>query len=459
VTNLIPGSSPPKSKWHHARHVDLIDEHLVKLHAREYLKAGYLGLIIETPPRHGKSELVSHYDSVYYLGAHPDDRIILTSYEANFAAHWGRKVRDTMDEWGEMLYGISVSGTSSAADRWDLKGHQGGMYTAGARGAITGRGANYLKMDDPIKNMEEAQSETIRQRIWDNWVSALRTRIEPGGVAVVIGTRWHEDDLIGRLLRAEVEDPDADKWIRIRLPALAEEPDEDFPEEDQLGREPGEALWPERWPEWRLKPHQANAYNWGSLYQQRPAPLEGGLFQQDWLPVVPDPRTGFKKNIRYWDMAATDPKKGEDPDWTVGLLLGEHKDGLYYVRDVNRFRADPGKVERIMRGVAKEDGHLVRIRVEREPGSQGKLYIRHLARSHFNGYAFRGVRATGPKEVRADAVSGACERGEIRLVRGVWNRDFIREVTKYPNATKDDQVDAFSGAFQEMTKTGRVWSA
>jgi predicted phage terminase large subunit-like protein len=392
---------------------------------------------------------------VYYLGAHPEERIILASYEADFAATWGGKARNTMEEWGKALYGLEVDPRSSASNRWDLKGHLGGMYTAGARGAITGRGAHYLKMDDPIKNSEEAQSETIRQRIWENWKSSLRTRIEPGGIALVIGTRWHEDDLIGRLIRDMDEDPHADRWIRIRLPAIAEQPDEDFPDPDMLGRAPGEVLWPERWPEPLLRPHQSNAYNWASLFQQRPAPQEGGIFKTEWLEIVPHPGGKFKKLIRRWDMAATDPKKGEDPDWTVGLLFGEHMNGLYYVLDVVRFR-ESTTVEKRMRETARQDGRKVRVRVEQEPGSQGKLYIRHLARKHFRGYAFRGVRSTGPKELRADKVAGACEREEIKVVRGAWNRTFISEVTKFPNATKDDQVDAFSGAYEDMTRGGTV---
>jgi hypothetical protein len=183
--------------------------------------------------------------------------------------------------------------------------------------------------------------------------------LEPGGVILVVGTRWHEDDVIGRLLRSQGDGPmgkldplydeRADRFLRVRLPAIAEEPDEEFPEEDPLGRVVGEALFPERWPVELLRPQMANELTWASLYQQRPTPKEGTLFKEDWFEVVPHPGGRFKKKVRFWDTASTDPKEGDDPDWTVGLLLGEHANGLYYVLDIVRFRESPGRFEERMK--------------------------------------------------------------------------------------------------------------
>lgn len=444
------------SRWIHARHVDYLDEILVNLVAGVYREQGYLGVIVMEPPRHGKSELCSRYFPSWYLGGFPDNRVILVSYEAEFAAMWGGRVRDLMKAHGNTFFGVNVSRKSTAADRWDIEGHLGGMYTAGARGSITGRGANLLVYDDPIKNAEEAQSETIRNKIYQEWKQTFRTRIEPGGVALVIGTRWHEDDLIGRLMRDMDEDPEADKWIVVRLPAVAEAPSEDWPDPDPLGRKPGEVLFPERWSYESLVPHMSNAYTWNALYQQRPAPLEGGLFKEEDLEIVPYPPGKFRRLVRRWDLASTDPKKGEDPDWSVGLLLGEHTDGLYYVLDVERFRKDnvEPELKRVRDKDTQEYGRRVRTRMEREPGSQGKLFIRHLGRTIYRGYAFRGIPSTGNKILRAEIVANATERKEVKVVRGKWNRAFIKEVIRFPFATKDDQVDALSGAYEDMTGRG-----
>ena len=453
-----PDTSP--SSWIHAKHVDYVDKLIVELVAGELLKLGYIGILIQEPPRHGKSELCSHYTPSWYLQAKPDNRVILVSYEATFAASWGRKARNTTQEFGS-ISGIEIDPRSSAADRWDIKGHKGGMYTAGALGGITGRGADLLIFDDLIKNQQDAQSEVLRDKTWEEWKNTFRTRLEPGGVILGIGTRWHEDDVIGRLIRAQGDGPlgkldplydeRADRFLVVRLPAVAEEPDEDFPDEDILGRVPGEELFPERWPIHLLSAHMANELTWAALFQQRPTPKEGSLFKDSWLEVVPHPGGKFRKKVRFWDTASTDPKEGEDPDWTVGLLIGLHTNGLYYVLDVVRFRESPGKFEERMKSVTVRDrrDRIIRYRVAQEPGSQGKLYIRVLANTIFRGLNMRGHRETGSKYQRADLVAGAAERSEIKVVRALWNREFLREVRRFPFSTHDDQVDALSGAYAE----------
>ncbi len=441
-----------ESRWQHAKHVDFLDNLLVELMAGKLAEQGYVGLVIEEPPRHGKSELCSHYTPAYYLGANPDNRVILCSYESDFATSWGRKVRDTLEEFGPSIYGIQVNPRSAAANRWDILGKRGGMITAGVGGAITGRGGNFLIVDDPVKDMATAQSQVYRQKHWEWYKSTFRSRLEPGGIILLIGTRWHEDDLIGRVLKEMGEDPEADRFMRVRLPALAEAPDEDFPDPDPLGRKVGEALWPERWGAERFRPLQVNAQVWAALYQQRPAPAEGGLFLESWFDVVPWPPGRMKKVVRFWDTAATDPKAGEDPDWTVGLKMGLHESGIYYVLGVERFRKGQG-FENELRKVTREDGNI-RFRMEQEPGSQGKHYIRTLANSVFRGRAFRGIKSTGNKMLRAEKVAAAAERGEVKVIRGAWNRTFLSEVRHFPYGTHDDQVDALSGAYSTLSGVG-----
>lgn len=384
---------------------------------------------------------------------------MLASYEADFASTWGRKVRDTVTEHGKSWFGVTVSKRTSASDMWNLAPpNKGGMYTAGVGGALTGKGANLLIIDDPVKNSADASSETLREKQWVWYKSTFRTRLEPGGIILIIGTRWHEDDLIGRVVREQEEadpaDPEVDRFIRVRLPAIAEEPDEDFPLPDPLGRKVGEALFPERFPVEKLRPLMSNAYTWSSLYQQRPAPAEGGLFNKDWFIVEPKvPRdVKLKRYVRYWDLAATDPKAGEDPDWSVGLLMAHGDDDRFYILDMVRFRESPGKQNTTLRRTAVADNLRVKHVAEQEPGSAGKIAIWHLARGPFRGYRFRGKRTTGSKVLRADTVSDAVERGEVVLLKARWNRDFFKEVTKFPNAAHDDIVDALSGGYEVLTK-------
>ncbi len=201
-------------------HLELIDEQVVEAVWRAGKRARPEILLISAPPRHGKSTLVSEYLPAWFLGTFPERRVILTSYEADFAASWGAKTRGLLEAHGRSLYGIRVDERSRSAARWDLARKQGGVITPGVGGPITGRGAHLLVIDDPIKNAEQSQSPTIRAKQWDWWLSTARTRLEPGAVVVVVMTRWHQGDLGGKLLQASQEGGDPVR--EIRFPALAE---------------------------------------------------------------------------------------------------------------------------------------------------------------------------------------------------------------------------------------------
>jgi predicted phage terminase large subunit-like protein len=276
--------------WLPYQHLVLLNDRILAAVSGELHQDGKTGLIVAMPPRHGKSELVSKYTPAWFEGRFPDRRIILASYQAQFAATWGRKARDLLEEHGEDIFGVSVSQKSSAADHWEVAGHQGAMVTAGAGGAITGKGAELLIVDDPVKNQEEAASEVMREKVWDWWLSTARTRLHAGGAAIIVMTRWHEDDLVGRLLAAAAEDPEADQWEVLELPAIA---DSDM---DALGRKPGQSLCPqlgydEKWAR-RVKA-TLGTYYWEALYQQHPRPAEGLLFKEH--------------DFRYWERHPSDP--------------------------------------------------------------------------------------------------------------------------------------------------------
>jgi predicted phage terminase large subunit-like protein len=170
----------------------------------------------------------------------------------------------------------------------------------------------------------------------------------------------------------------------------------------------------------------------------------GNKFRREWFEIVDQAPAGIRR-VRYWDLAATEPKPGKDPDWTSGGLEGE-KDGVYYIIDVRRTRSTPKGVEALIKQTAELDGRAVDIYMEQEPGSSGVNTIDHYAREVLKGYSFRGNRVTGSKEIRANPLSAAAEAGNVKLVRGPWISDFLDEIEAFPQGSHDDQVDCVSGA-------------
>jgi hypothetical protein len=221
-------------------------------------------LLVHAPPRHGKSDLLSKWLPTWFLEWQQHQRVILCSYEANIAMRWGRRVRNNIVDFEDDL-SVRVAQDSAAANDWSTT-EGGGMKTAGVGGAITGEGANLLLLDDPIKNWEQAASSTFRDMLWDWWVTTAMTRLEPKAGVIVDMTRWHVDDLAGRIYENEEDEED---WVVLTLPALAEEG-------DVLGRAVGEPLWKERYDADALRKIQSRShYTWHSLYQQRPPDLTG----------------------------------------------------------------------------------------------------------------------------------------------------------------------------------------
>lgn len=310
-----------QGKWRRAKHLDYLDREIIA--AIHDAAAGLLdGLIVTMPPQHGKSHLCSCYTPAWYLGTYPDRRVILAGYEADFAAGWGRRARNLLEDHGR-LFGVAVSKRSSATHRWDIEGHDGGMTTSGVGGPITGRGAHLLIIDDPIKNDEEARSAAQRQKQWDWWQSTASTRLRPGGLAVLIQTRWHRDDLAGRILR----ETGGKRWRVVKLPALAED-------NDPLGRMPGEALWPEVYSAEHLERVRESHtdYYWQAMYQQNPL-AEGAM---EWPEKWFGPDIWFDQWPQYCQIktVALDPSKGTDAkhgDYSAFVMLLVDQQGILYV--------------------------------------------------------------------------------------------------------------------------------
>jgi predicted phage terminase large subunit-like protein len=254
----------------------------------------------------------------------------------------------------------------------------------------------------------------------------------------LIQTRWHEDDLAGRILASE----DAASWTVISLPALAEEG-------DLLGRVPGAALWPERFDETDLERIRGvlGTQSFTALYQQRPTALEGGLFKRQWFKIV-DAAPATAHRVRYWDKAGTE----DGGDWSCGCRIARTPEGRYVIEQVTRGQWSALDRERIIRQSAELDGRELPIWVEQEPGSGGlesaQATIRSLA-----GWNVHAERVTGDKLIRAQPFAAQCEAGNVDIVRGAWNASFLDELTMFPNGKNDDQVDATSGAFAKLARS------
>ncbi len=399
-------------------------------------------LIVMMPPRHGKSQFISQYFPAWFLMRNPHKRIILTSYEADFAANWGRKAREVMEQFGGQ-FGKRIRAESSAAHRWDIAGHDGGMMTAGVRGPITGKGMDLGIIDDPVKNDEEAASETYREKVWDWYLSTFSTRLHKGGSMILIMTRWHQDDLCGRILKAQAAG--GDSWDIINLPAIAEKA-ETYP---TMRRKPGDALCSDLIPRKMLDESKSRMgeFWWSSLYQQRPFPKGGGFFKRSSVEIIEGP---IKNSIRVrgWDLAAS-----TGGCRTAGVKLARSLENEFVVEDVVMGKWEPAERDRMIAQTAMMDGSRVPIRIEQEGGSGGIAQVHAIVRK-LAGWDVEGMRVTGSKEVRADAVASQCNIGNLKIVRGPWNEAFLAELESFPTGTYLDQVDALSLGFEYISTKG-----
>lgn len=391
---------------------------------------GIRRLLVMMPPRHGKSEYCSRFLPSWYLGAYRTKRVILASYNDTFATEWGRRTRNLLEEHGH-YWGVSVDQGSHAMDRWSIAGTDGGMVAVGAGGTLTGRGADLLIVDDPIKDHVEAHSQLIRDRVWDWWVSTAYTRLEPQGAAIVIQTRWHLDDLAGRLLQRMADG--GEQWRVLQLPAIGSD---------------GAALWPERFPLATLETirKQQGSYYWSALYQQSPIPDGGGQFKVERVQIVKELPKGCRRAVRYWDTA-----NSADGDYTVGALLTEHA-GTFYVADVVRGQWTWKQRNEVMRQTAerdKLDWHDLQLWVEAQRGDAGGV-VGDLFTRDFAKFALRLDRPTQSKELRARPLEAQIEAGNVVIVRAKWNGDYLGELRTFPHGQHDDQVDATSGAFNHL---------
>jgi predicted phage terminase large subunit-like protein len=409
-------------------------------------------IILTMPFRHGKSEFLSINTPIWFLEKWSHKYVMNLTYGAELATDFSLRVRDTfLDPDLHGLLSTRLNRKKLRVDRF-LTTDGGGLTAAGIGGPITGRGADLMLIDDYIKNVEEAMNQTGHKKMLEWFKSTAYTRLEPGGSLIVLATRWDYNDLIARLQR----DLPHENWVVINLPMYAQA-------NDPLGREPGEVLWPERYPleacqriEKTLGP-----YWFAAQCQQDPKESMAGadlgtklkLIAEDKLPPQEE-----LKAVRAWDLAATD---GEG-DWSVGFKMSRHAPTRrIYIHDVYRKQNGPNANKLAVKAHAEADGHGVKVWMEQEPGSSGKTVVKDY-KDLLKSYNFDGERASGPIEVRAGPFTAAIEAGNVYMVEAPpehdengnpidnWNQILKSELNAFPGGEHDDQIIAGALAYNKL---------
>lgn len=391
------------------------------------------------PPGSAKSTYASVVFPTWFMGRNPRKNVISTSYGSDLAKKFGRKCRAiTRSEQFNTIFNAELNLDNQAVDNWSLT--NGATYMAGGiLSGITGNRADGLIIDDPVKGFEQAESDTIRDKTWDAYLTDLRTRLKPSGWIIIIQTRWHEDDLSGRILPLGYEGQsgwvnarDGEEWYVICLQALCER------EDDPLGRNIGEYLWtdwfsPKHWQQERTS---QGSRNWDALYQQRPAPAEGGLIKRAWIKRYKAQPANPIRIIHSWDTAYK-PDQINDP--SVCTVWMETKFG-YYLVDVWRERVEYPHLKAAVRALADKWGaHAVLV----EDKASGQSLIQELRLT--TTLPIIAIEPEGDKLTRMSSQSATIEAGKVFLPESdSWLVDYERELFVFPLSEHDDQVDSTS---------------
>lgn len=423
-----------EGRYQHGRHTRYISKKLQEIE-RKHARGEPTFTIFELPPRHSKSMTITETFPSFFIGKDPSRRVIEISYGENLARKFGRANREKIERFGPELFNVHIDPRNSSVTDWSLRGIPGGMKSAGLGGAVTGEGADLLIIDDPIKNRREADSETYRAFLWNEWQDTLQTRLQPGAAVIILMTRWHEDDLIGRLLRDEPE-----KWDRVRIPVIAEE-------NDLIGRSEGEVLWPEYGfnMEWAKRTEKSvGSRSWNALYMQRPRPAEGTMFKRQWIRYYKNAPTKFDEVVQSWDLAFKDT---ENSDYVVGQVWGR-LEGMYYLLDQVRGRMAFPETLQAIRSLSykwpQASAKLV------EDKANGPAVISTLKRE-IPGII--PISPDGGKEVRANAVTPFFESGNVHIpdpTLAPWVNDYVEELISFPAGKHDDQVDSTTQALNRF---------
>lgn len=400
-------------------------------------------LIVTLPPRHGKTELISRRFIPWLLGRAPYRNIIFATYNEPFSQDIGSDCRNIMQSPGFKQVFPKFRFRMGGLSKEKLQAAEGGMAAfVGRGGSITGRGADILIIDDPIKDSEEAQSPTLRAKLWDWFTQVAMTRLMTKfACVVVVHTRWHEDDLIGRITDPSnpcYSEEEAAKWKIINLPAIAKE-------NDPLGRAPGEALWPERFDlEFLNAAKQLDGKGFSALYQQQPTPEDGDLFRADWICTYE--KSKLPTDLRIY--AASDHAIGTDKtrnDSTVMIVGGVDSYGDLYILDVWWEKAGSDKQVEAMLRLAKQWKPILWFAEKGHISKAIGPFLRKRMQEERQYFTVEEVTPVTNKVQRAQSIMGRMSMKKVKFPKNAhWFMDARDELLKFPNARHDDFVDALA---------------
>ena len=408
----------PKMSWR-PKHLEHIQKHLEQLENNNYDR-----LMIFCPPRHGKSEMTTIHLPSYLLEKNPANRILVAAYGQILANKFSRRIRSLTES---RMY---LSKERSAVEEWETE-QSGGLRSAGVGGGITGQGWDWVIIDDPIKSRADAHSKVFRERVWRWYISDLYTRLEPNAKIILIMTRWHHDDLAGRLLKMEGKDT----WKVIVLPAEAEEG-------DPLGRQIGKALWPERYNEKdlaRIKAVLGRDYD--ALYQQRPSAETGSIFRRSHFQYYcPEDLPKPEFVIASLDTAL---KTGEENDYAV-LTIWYYANKKFYLVDRWKKKATLSEVQSIIKMYTLK--YLLDNIVIEDTGAGSAIWEDFKRTSNLPILPFHVER---DKTARAYQITPIIDNGQVFLPSHAdWLDDFLETVTTFPFGEHDDDVDSMTMALR-----------
>jgi len=399
-------------------------------------------LIVNMPPRHGKTELASKLFIPWFIGRNPAKSVIFGTYNEKYALDIGRAVRDVVRHpgFGQVFEDVALKDGAEAADRLETT-DSGILAFTGRGGTITGRGGDLIVVDDPIKNDKEARSPAIRDEAWNWWNQTIKSRqMTDDAVMVLIQTRWHEDDIPGRILDPtnDFYDPEeAREWHVLDLPALAAD-------NCPMGRKKGEALWPERFSrDFLLGMQRSDPKGFSALYQGRPSPAGGTFFQDKWIKTYKPHE--LPKNLRYYAASDHAVSTKQDRDKTCLIVVGiDEHDGIWIVDVWWQHATSDRVVEAMLERMGKfrplfwwaERSHISK--------SIGPFLRKRMLETQ-TFCALVEVVPNADKQTRAQSIQGRMEMGRVHFPeRAPWWPEARDELLKFPNAAHDDFVDALA---------------
>jgi predicted phage terminase large subunit-like protein len=363
------------------------------------------------------------------LENHSEINLLCAGYSQSISRRFSRKTRTILHDR------VGLSENHQSIDEWSI--NNGSVYYVGSvNNPRTGVGYQCIICDDLIKNREEANSQAITDKLRDFYREDLYSRLEPNGTLILVGTRWSENDPIAYAVSLD------DSFTVINIPALC-----DDEETDPLNRKLGESIFPERYStkDYLKIKDVVGEFGFSALYQGKPVPKDGGLFKTDKIKI--DEPGNIIRKVRAYDLAASSGKG----DYSVGVLLGIDEENRYWVLDVYRSQDGTEKRDAKILQISSIDGRETRIRIPQDPGSAGKS-LSHYFIKMLSGFIVISNPVTGNKEIRAEPVAIQCNAGNLYLKKADWNKDFLRELSLFPYGKHDDQVDALSDAFDELTR-------